>query len=65
MTHLFLWPLSYVFVACQHFHDDTSRKSLKVTEKKPKLEEPYVEFYNYVLPNLYTVGKVVQLAKTF
>ena len=29
MTHLFLWPLSHVFTACRHFHDDTSWKSLK------------------------------------
>ena len=29
MTHLFLWPLSHDFIACWHFHDDTSWKSLK------------------------------------
>ena len=29
MTHLYLWPLSHDFVACRHFHDDTSWKSLK------------------------------------
>ena len=65
MTHLFLWPLSHHFIACRHFHDDTSWKSLKVIEKTPNLKDPYLEFCNSVWPHLYTVGKVFVLAKTF
>ena len=55
--HLYLWPLSHDFVACQHF--------MKVTEKTSILEDPYLEFYNSVWPHLYTVGNLFQLAKTF
>ena len=62
MTHLFLWPLSYVFVACWHFHDNTS---WKVTEKTPNLEDPYIEFCNSIWPHLYTVGNIFLLAKHF
>ena len=62
MTHLCLWPLSYVFVACRHFHNDTS---LKVTKKTPNLEDPYLEFCNFVWPHLCIVGKIFLLAKTF
>ena len=64
MTHLYLWPLSHIIIACRHFHDDTSWKSLKVIEKTPNLEDPYLEFCNSVWPHLYTVRKVFQLAKT-
>ena len=46
-------------------HVDTSWKSLKVTEKTPILEDPYLEFCNSIWPHFYTVGKVFQLAKTF
>ena len=60
------WHIS----SCDHFpmissHVDTSWKSLKFTKKTPKLEDPYIEFYNSVWPHLYTIGKVFQLAKTF
>ena len=62
MTHLYLWLLSHDFVACRHFHDDTS---WKVTKKTPNLEETYLEFCNSVWPHLHTVGKIFLLAKTF
>ena len=65
MTHLFLWPLSHDSVACWHFHDDTSWKSLKVTEKTPILEDTYLEFCTSIWPHIYTVGKVSVLAKIF
>ena len=65
MTHVCLWQLSHYLVACQHFHDDTSWKSLNITEKTPNLEEPYLEFFNFVWPHLYTVGNIFQLDKTF
>ena len=62
MTHLYLWPLSHDFVACRHFHDDTSWKSLK---KHLNLEDLYLEFCYFVWPHLCTVGKIFLLAKTF
>ena len=65
MTHLYLWPLSHVSVACRHFHDDTSRKSLKVTKKTPDLDDPYLELCNSVWPHLCTVRNTSMLAKTF
>ena len=65
MTHLFLWPLSHDSVTCRHFHDDTSWKSLKFTEKTPNLEDPYIAFCKSVWPHIYTVGKVFLLVKTF
>ena len=51
-------------------HVDTSmttlhEKSLKVTEKTPNLEDPYLEFCNSIWPHLCTVGKIFLLAKTF
>ena len=51
-------------------HVDTSmttlhEKSLKVIEKTTNLEDPYLEFYNSVWPQFYTIGKVFLLAKTF
>ena len=64
MTHLFLWPLSYVFVACWHFHDDTSWKVTKSHWKTPNLEDPYLEFCNSIWPHFYTIGKIFLLAKT-
>ena len=65
MIHLYLWPLSHDSVACRHFHDNTSWKSLNVIEKTPNLEDLYLEFCHSVWPHLCTVGKVFQLAKTF
>ena len=41
------------------------RHFMKVTEKTPKLEDPYLEFCNSIWPHLYTVRKVFLLAKTF
>ena len=51
-------------------HVDTSmttlhEKSLKVTEKTPNLEDPYIELYNFVWPHLYAIAKIFQLSKTF
>ena len=65
MRNIFLWPLSHDFIACWHFHDDTSWKSLKVTEKKDNLEDPYLEFCNLVWTHIYLVGKIFLLAKNF
>ena len=38
---------------------------MKVTENRPNLEDPYIEFCNSVWPHLYTIEKILQLAKTF
>ena len=38
---------------------------MKVTEKTPKLEDPYLYLCNSILPHLYTIGKVLQLDKNF
>ena len=38
---------------------------MKVTEKTPNLEDPYLELCNSIWPHLYTIGKVSELAKTF
>ena len=62
MTHLFLWPLSHDYVACWHFHDDTS---WKVTEKKPNLEYPYLDFCNSIWPHIYAIRNIFQLSKNF
>ena len=38
---------------------------MKVTEKTPNLEDPYLDFCNSVWPHLCIVGKIFLLAKTF
>ena len=57
MAYLYLWPLSHDSVAWWHF--------IKVTEKTPNLEDPYVEFCNSIWPLICIFGKVLLLAKTF
>ena len=65
------WHIS----AYDHFpmipsHVDTSmttlhEKSLNVTKKTPKLEDPYLQLCNSIWPHLYTIGMISLLAKTF
>ena len=57
MTHLFLCLCRISTHRWWHF--------MKVTEKTPNLEDPYIELYKSIWSHLCTVGNIFLLAKPF